>query len=82
MRVLCLLFLLAFLAAVGIFAYQNQEEIPITFLQWSATRSLALVMAAAYLLGMLSGWTVVGLLRRSIGHVTEGPPRREYVAYR
>jgi len=82
MRAICLILLLAFLAAVGIFAFQNQDEIPITFLQWSVTRSVALVIATAYLVGMVSGWTVVGLLRRSVDRIAEGPVHRQYAAYR
>jgi uncharacterized integral membrane protein len=82
MRAICLIFLLVFLGAVAAFAYQNQHEVSVTFLQWSVTRSVALVIGAAFLLGMLSGWTVVGVLRRSVDHVTSGPVGREHVAYR
>jgi uncharacterized integral membrane protein len=71
MRFLCFLFLLAFLAAVGIFAWQNQYEVRVTWLQWGYTGSLALVVGAAYLLGMLSGWTIVGMLRRSFRRASE-----------
>ena len=71
MRFLCLLFLLAFLAAVGIFAWQNQGDVTVAFLQWGYTGKLALVVGAAYLLGMLSGWTVVGMLRRSMRGASE-----------
>lgn len=75
MRVLCALFLLAFLAAIGIFAYQNQQELSLRFIQWSATASIPIVVGAAYLLGMFSGWTVIGMLRRSLDRVVE-PDRR------
>ncbi len=83
MRLIALLFLIAFLAAVGIFVYQNQDPIPITFLEWTATRSVALLIGGAYVLGMLSGWSIVGLLRRSYYRATAGPVQRhEYVANR
>jgi len=71
MRFLCLLFLLAFAGAVGAFAYFNLQEISLRFFDWSVTTSVAVVAGAAYLLGMLSGWSVVGLLRRSVARVTE-----------
>ena len=58
--------LLAFLATVGIFAVQNSEPLNVHFLKWNLTSSLALVLVAVYLLGMLSGWTVVAFLRRSV----------------
>jgi len=79
MRFLCFLFLLAFAGAVGAFAYFNQEQVSLKYFQWSGTYSLAAVAGAAYLLGMFSGWSVVGMLRRSFSRVTEpahrGPDR-------
>ena len=51
----------------------DQDEVTVRFLDWSTTASLAHLAAIAYGLGMLSGWTVVGMLRRSIRRVTEGP---------
>ena len=80
MRFLCLLFLLAFGGAVAAFAYENRlTEVPLRFLDWSGTYTLPLVIAAAYVLGMLSGWTVVGMLRRSIHRVAES---RDYAGAR
>jgi lipopolysaccharide assembly protein A len=70
MRVLCFLFLLAFAGAVAAFAWQNQHDVTVAF-HWGFTGSLALVVGAAFLLGMLSGWSVVGLLRRSFGRASE-----------
>jgi hypothetical protein len=77
MRVICLVFLLAFAGAVAFFAYQNQQEVTLTFWDRTVTTSIPLVAAGCYLLGMLSGWTIVGLLRRSVVRVFEGE-RREY----
>jgi predicted ribosomally synthesized peptide with SipW-like signal peptide len=70
MRFLCFLFLVLFAGAVGTLAYWNQQEVTLRFLNWSGPFMLPLVIGAAYLLGMLSGWTVVGMLRRSIRRVT------------
>jgi hypothetical protein len=82
MRGLCFLFLLVFLGAAGGFAYFNQDEITLRFLDWSTRGTVAMVVGAAYLLGMLSGWTVVGMLRRSLYRVTQGPIVREQVVRR
>jgi hypothetical protein len=71
MRFICLLFLLAFVAAVAIFAHQNRQEVPLTFWDWTLTTSVAAVAGAAYLLGMLSGWSIVGVLRRSFNRTAE-----------
>jgi hypothetical protein len=71
MRALYLLFLLAFAGVVGAFAYFNRQEVSLRFLDWSLTASLAAVAGVAYLLGMLTGWSIVGLLRRSVERVTD-----------
>lgn len=76
MRALCLLFLVGFLALLGIFAYQNQGDVTLTFWDRSITASMPLVMGAIYLLGMVSGWTVVGMLRNSVSRVVQVPVRR------
>lgn len=71
MRVLCFLFLLVFVAAVGAFAFFNGGPLQVRYFGWSVSTNLAVVAIAAYVLGMLSGWTVVGILRKSIGRVAE-----------
>jgi hypothetical protein len=71
MRALYLLFLLAFAGAVGAYAYFNREEASLRFFNWSLTASLAAVAGVAYLLGMLTGWSIVGLLRRSVERVAD-----------
>lgn len=68
--------LLVFLAAVGLFAAQNMQAITVKFLGWSISAPVALLAVAVYLLGMLTGWTVIAFLRRSIHRVSE-VPRRE-----
>ena len=71
MRVVYLVILLIVVAAVAIFALQNNEEITIWYLDRSLSSPLPILMAAVYLLGMLSGWTVVGFLKRTVQRVTE-----------
>ncbi len=65
--------LLVFLGAVGLFAVQNTESITVNFAQWRATGPVALLAIGAYLLGMLSGWTVVSFFSRSLRKVSERP---------
>ena len=48
---LMLLFLLAFLGTAGAFAYFNQEEVTIRFLDRSLTAPMGLVIAGAFALG-------------------------------
>ena len=71
MRILCLFILLIILAAVALFAVQNNETVTLHYLDRSISSSLPFLIAVVYLLGMLSGWTVVGFLKRSIQRVTE-----------
>lgn len=65
MRFLCFLFLVLFTAAVGGFAYYNQEPTTVRFWEYSVTSSLAAVAGVCYVLGMLSGWTMVRMVRRA-----------------
>jgi hypothetical protein len=73
MRFLCFLFLLVFAGVVGAFAYFNQQEVTLTFFGRALTAPIAAVAGAAYVLGMLSGWTIVGMIRRSVHYITERP---------
>jgi putative membrane protein len=73
MRFVYLLILLLALAALVVFAVQNSETVTLQYLNWSITCPLPLLIAMVYLLGMVSGWTVIGSLRRSLRHVTERP---------
>ena len=65
--------LLVFLGSVGIFAVQNTESVSVRFLNWGVTAPLAIVAIGIYLLGMLSGWSVVSFLRRSYRRVAADP---------
>jgi lipopolysaccharide assembly protein A len=72
-RILQAILFLAFLGAVGLFAVQNTRTITVDFWKWELTGPVAIVIVAVYLLGMLSGWTVVAFVRRSLRKVGEQP---------
>ena len=74
MRFVYLLILLVVLAAIVVFAVQNNEAVTLRYLDRSLSSTLPVLVAVVYVLGMLTGWTVVGFLRRSVRRVTE---RRE-----
>jgi uncharacterized integral membrane protein len=61
MAVICL-----FVLAVIIFAAENLELVTMSFLGFSARVPLALLAAGMYLLGMVTGSSLVALLRQSI----------------
>jgi len=73
MRLLCFLFLVAFAGAVGVLAYQNQQEVTLAVFNQTASTSVPVLVGLTYLAGMLSGWTIVGMLRRSLSRVTQEP---------
>ena len=69
MRTLSAILLLIFLSAVAAFAVQNTQPLTVRFLTWKGDYPVALLSVVIYFLGMLSGWSVVGFLRRSISDV-------------
>jgi hypothetical protein len=77
MRFICFLILLAAAGAVALFALENQGQLTLHFFDHSLTASIPVILGATYLLGMISGWTVIGLLRRSVNRVM-AVPEREY----
>jgi uncharacterized integral membrane protein len=73
MRFIQAILFLAFLGAIGIFALQNTQAITVDFWTWRVTGTVALLGIATYLLGMLSGWTAVAYVARSLRRVSEHP---------
>lgn len=77
MRFVWFLIFLIFVAIIGIFAFENSDPVAINYLdQTLSVQSIHLPMSVliggVYLLGMLTGWTVVGFLKRTVQHVTQG----------
>ncbi|MGE3821635.1 MAG: LapA family protein [Isosphaeraceae bacterium] len=70
MRVIYTIFLFIILGAIGLFALQNFQTITLKFANWSISCPVPLLVIIVYLLGMVSGWTVLGLMRRSIQRAT------------
>jgi uncharacterized integral membrane protein len=66
MRTIYLIIIGLFLAAIIIFAAQNSGAITVSFLGFSATAPLALLAVIIYVLGMLTGSSLLALLRRSL----------------
>jgi uncharacterized integral membrane protein len=66
MRVIYLILIILFVAAVIIFAVQNRDTVTIAFLDYSATAPIAVVAAGMYVLGALTGSALLALLRHSV----------------
>ncbi len=71
MRFIQALILLVLLGAIIIFAMENSRTVPVRFLGWSLDSPLALMSVVIYFLGMISGWTIVGFMGRSLRRVAE-----------
>ena len=74
MRWVYLIILVLIVAAVAIFVVQNDAAVDLRFLGHGVELRLSLLLVAVYLLGMVTGWSVVGFLKRSVQRVTEGRP--------
>jgi hypothetical protein len=75
MRVIYGAFLVLFVVAVAGFAYQNNRPEGVTVLNQTWELPFPALIGGVYLLGMLTGWSVVGLLRRSWRRMTGGEQR-------
>ncbi|HEV8069642.1 MAG TPA: LapA family protein [Planctomycetaceae bacterium] len=75
MRMLYGIILLILLTAIGVFVFQNRGNVTLNYLDRTLTTSLAMLIGATYVLGMITGWTVLGFLRRSIHRVSQAPAR-------
>jgi putative membrane protein len=80
MRYFWFLIFLIIVAIIGVFAYENNERVAINYLDQSlSVQSIHLPMSVligvTYVLGMLTGWIVIGFLKRTVQHVTEGEKR-------
>ncbi|QDU22960.1 hypothetical protein [Urbifossiella limnaea] len=71
MRFFSFLVLVAFGAAVGYFAYTNGHDVSVNLAGNAVSVSVPVLALTVYVLGMLTGWAVVGLLRRSWNRVVE-----------
>lgn len=71
MRFLSGLFLLALVVGLGYLAYENNRETSLNAWTWRMDVSLPLLVAGVYVLGMVSGWWLIGLTKRSWQRVTE-----------
>jgi lipopolysaccharide assembly protein A len=54
------------LLAVLVFAIQNRETVGVSFLVWSLSIPKVFLILGTYVLGMLSGWGAVELVKRTI----------------
>jgi lipopolysaccharide assembly protein A len=73
MRFIQAVVFLVFLLVIGVFAVQNMGVVNVSFFTWNLAQPVALVIVVVYVLGMLSGWTVLAFMRGSLRRVTQRP---------
>jgi lipopolysaccharide assembly protein A len=78
MRMIYFVFLLVIGGMAALLAYENQQEVTLTFFGNAISTTLPILVGLTYLAGMLSGWTVVGIVRRSLHRVLQDPLPGEY----
>ena len=71
MRFLSGLFLIALVAVLGLLAYENNRDTHVNAWNWGVDVPMPLLVAGVYVLGMVSGWWMVGTVKRSWQRVTE-----------
>ena len=71
MRWVYLVLLLVIVTIIVVFIVQNDEKQTLTFFKQRITAPLAIYFVAVYFLGMWSGGTVVGFVKRAYQHATE-----------
>lgn len=70
MRWFYLLLLVLMAAAVAVFAAHNPDPLAVRYPGGAVDATLPQLVGATYLLGMVSGWTVVGFVRRTLARAT------------
>lgn len=65
MRYLRIIVAVLLLVAITIFAVQNIQSVRVSFLAWSVNAPQVLIILGTYVLGMITGWGLVELLRRA-----------------
>ena len=63
MRIFYLVLIIVLAGVTALFALQNLQTITVSFLNWSVTLPIGLVVIGAYALGMASGGSVLAFLR-------------------
>ena len=71
MRWFYLVLLLVIVTIIVVFIAQNREAATVTFFNQRITAPLAVYFVVVYFLGMWSGGTVVGFVKRAYHHATE-----------
>ncbi len=70
-----LIFTVLAISAVAVFALQNRDPITVSFLAGSVQIPKVAVIIGSYILGMITGWGLFGLLKHAIKRSSSGPKK-------
>jgi uncharacterized integral membrane protein len=76
MRWVYLILLLVIVTVIVVFIAQNRKNQTVMFFNQRITAPLSFIFVAVYFLGMWSGGTVVGFVKRAYQHATERKEER------
>lgn len=65
MRILNLVIFVVLVGVIVVFAFQNMQGVTVNFLDFAIAAPMAAVVIAVYVLGMLTGSSLIGAIRRS-----------------
>jgi uncharacterized integral membrane protein len=54
------------LISIAVFSFQNLGAVEVSFLVWSVNISKCIVIIGAYVLGMVSGWGLIELIKKTL----------------
>ena len=77
MRWVYLVLLLVIVTVIVVFFVQNHEDQTVTFFNHRLTAPLSWFFVAVYFLGMWSGGTVVGFVKRAYHHATDREDQKQ-----
>ncbi len=77
MRTLNVVFLVLLGAALAVFCVQNLSAVQVNYLAWNANIPIALLIFVVYLIGMVSGWGVFSLVRRTLNDAAKSKPAKK-----
>jgi uncharacterized integral membrane protein len=77
MRWVYLILLLVIVTIIVVFIAQNYEAATVTFFNQRITAPQSIFFVAVYFLGMWSGGTVVGFVKRAYQHATERAEQKQ-----
>ncbi|MGM0489842.1 MAG: lipopolysaccharide assembly protein LapA domain-containing protein [Planctomycetota bacterium] len=66
MRYVRISIIVLLLVLITVFAVQNRKSVEVSFLVWSVKAPQVFIIVGMYVLGMVTGWGLVELLRRAV----------------